>query len=282
MVKKWFNRNDAKAIVNIQLPKDGVKDDWMWMGEPSGLFSIKSSYRVVRGGTTIIPAETKWKMIWNSTVHPRLKLIWWQLERDAFPTEGKLAKFMELNNVYCPVCGEEMETIFHLMWKCTLAKVIWFNSSMGIRVDRVDVNDWEHWKEWFLVDNYRPPNISVMEIIVTALWEALAVCMAAELMVERMIEHVVFQSDNMDVVKAFSTEAERVINLKLVHIRRRFHQLCRRFNNWGIGHVPRRCNFTAHNIAKWEREAGVTGITHCNELDHEVLNDYIEWKRHAG
>ncbi|KAF4368410.1 hypothetical protein G4B88_009625 [Cannabis sativa] len=209
---------------------------------------------------------------------------------------------MELNNVYYPVCGEEMETIFHLMWKCTLAKVIWFNSSMGIRVDRVDVNDWEQWKEWFLVDNNRSPNISFMEIIVTALCvveaicdiacdeeglvaptvlrndkgtiviiktersqitdpligEALAVCMAAELMVERMIEHVVFQSDNMDVVKAFSTERLKGISIL----------------NW--------CNFMAHNIAKWAREAGVTGSTQCSELDHEVLNDYIEWKKHAG
>ncbi|KAM6600072.1 hypothetical protein CsatA_019681 [Cannabis sativa] len=77
--------------------------------------------------------------------------------------------------------------------------------------------------------------------------EAVVVCMAAELMIEKKVA-----------------------------------QLCKGFQNWEIGHVPRRCNFMAHNIAKWARETSVTGITLCNELNHEVLNDYVEWNKHAG
>ncbi|KAF4369756.1 hypothetical protein F8388_018813 [Cannabis sativa] len=112
--------------------------------------------------------------------------------------------------------------------------------------------------------------------------EAYAVCMAAELMVEKKIEHVVFQCDNINVVNAFSMETERGINFNLVHLRRRFHNFCRNFKNWEIGHVSRKCNFMAHNIAKWARQFRVTGLIRSTELDNSVLNDYVEWKKHAG
>ncbi|KAF4380018.1 hypothetical protein G4B88_030010 [Cannabis sativa] len=304
MVKRLFNRSDAKAILNIQLPEDDTKDGWMWMGEPSGLFSIRLACRTIRGGTSITQADTKWKIIWKSAIHPRLKLIWWQLERDVFQTRGKLANFMDLNTVHCPMCGEDVETIFHLLWKCSLAKAIWFNSSMGLRVELIDVNGWDQWKDWFMVDTHRPPNLTFLEIIVTALcvvetvwqernsivhsqlrrpiskvaftvnskirdhimvasnavvdfcewrpppesWlccnydiaydedgvilatvrssttdlligEGLAVCMAAELMIEMRAKYVIFQSDNVEVTRDLSTDIGIDIHFKLTHLR---------------------------------------------------------------
>uniref|UniRef100_A0A803PDD3 Reverse transcriptase n=1 Tax=Cannabis sativa TaxID=3483 RepID=A0A803PDD3_CANSA len=381
MIKNWFNRADTKAILNIQLPQDDVKDDWLWMGEPSGLFSIKSACRFVKGENSATSVNPKWKMIWNSKVHPRLKLIWWQMERNAFPTRGKLSCVMELNSICCPVGGEETETFFHLMWKCTYAKALWFNSSLGLRVELVDAHDWEQWKNWFLEDTNRPPNITFLEIMVIALcvmeamwkernsvvhgqsknsiWQVLsninrkireqlhvvsnavedfcawspppaswlccncdvscddegmvvatvvrddqgrivtikternhltdpligevvAVCMAAKLMIDKKVAHVVFQSDNIETVKAFSNATDRDCNFKLVNLRSRFQQLCKGFQNWEVGHVPRRCNFMAHNIAKWARENSVTGIILCSDLTAEVLSDYVEWNKHAG
>ncbi|KAM6595903.1 hypothetical protein CsatA_006427 [Cannabis sativa] len=381
MIRRWFAREDATAILNIQLPQEDTKDAWLWLGDASGEFTIKSACRIVNGGDSVIQAEQRWKRIWKSTLHPRLKLLWWQMERDAFQTRGKLAGFMEINNDNCPLCGEVKETIFHLFWQCTIAKAIWFNSSLGIRVDRLSIGDWKQWQEWFLDDCNRPPNICFEDILIAALcvveavwrernsivhgqpqsqisqlisrvnckiqehkyvasnvvedfcawspppasWlccncdiaadgdclfaativrndqgtivaiksekrhitnpligEAYAVCMAAELMVEKKIEHVVFQCDNINVVNAFSMETERGINFNLVHLRRRFHNFCRNFKNWEIGHVSRKCNFMAHNIAKWARQFRVTGLIRSTELDNSVLNDYVEWKKHAG
>uniref|UniRef100_A0A803QBW0 Reverse transcriptase domain-containing protein n=1 Tax=Cannabis sativa TaxID=3483 RepID=A0A803QBW0_CANSA len=231
MIRRWFAREDATAILNIQLPEEDTKDDWLWLGDSSGEFTIRSACRIVNGGGS-----------------------------------------------------------------CTIAKAIWFNSSLGIRVDRVSIGDWKQWQEWFLDDCNRPPNISFEDILIAALvlaifakrdiasdgdclitativrndqgtivaiksenrhitnpliGEAYAACIAAELMVERKIEHVVFQCDNINVVNAFSMETERGINFNLVHLRRRFHKFCRNFKNWEIGHVSRKCNFMAHNIAKW-------------------------------
>ncbi|KAF4366468.1 hypothetical protein F8388_003706 [Cannabis sativa] len=259
------------------------------------------------------------------------------MERNAFPTRGKLAGFMELNTICCPVCGEEKETFFHLMWKCTFAKALWFNSSLGLRVEQLcgkketplsmvnprtrygrkimeqlhvvsnEVEDFCAWspppESWLCCncdiacddegmvvatvvhdDQGRIVTIKTERSHLTdpLIGEAVVVCMAAELMIEKKVAQVVFQSDNIEVVKAFSYATDRDSNFKLVNLRSRFQQLCKGFQNWEIGHVPRRCNFMAHNIAKWARETSVTGITLCNELNHEVLNDYVEWNKHAG
>uniref|UniRef100_A0A803Q8X7 Reverse transcriptase zinc-binding domain-containing protein n=1 Tax=Cannabis sativa TaxID=3483 RepID=A0A803Q8X7_CANSA len=66
MFRRWFNSKDAKAILNIELPEDDIKDGWLWMGEASGEFSIKLTYRVVRGRRSITPAKNRWKTIWKS------------------------------------------------------------------------------------------------------------------------------------------------------------------------------------------------------------------------
>ncbi|KAF4348392.1 hypothetical protein F8388_000662 [Cannabis sativa] len=381
LVKKWFNWNDAKAILNIQLPVVDTMDAWMWMGEPSGLFSIRSVCRIVMGVITTAPANAKWKLIWTSKIHPRLKLVWWQLERDVFPTRGKIAKFMDLTDVCCPVCGEEEETIFHLLWKCNLAKAIWFNTPMGLRAELVDVNSWEQWKDWFMADFNRPPNLTFQEMLITALcvvetmwfernstvhvetrspaqkvllnvnnkirdhlkvaandvvefcewhpppesWlccncdisfdeggvvlatvvrdgkgnivtikterslttdpligEGLAVCMAAELMLEMRVKQVIFQSDNMVVATNLSTELGKDIHFKLTNISKRFHQLCLQFTSWGIGHLNRKCNYMAHNVAKWAKETRTIGLTKSTDVDPTVLTDYLDWRKHAG
>ncbi|KAM6583679.1 hypothetical protein CsatB_010681 [Cannabis sativa] len=112
--------------------------------------------------------------------------------------------------------------------------------------------------------------------------EGLAVCMAAELMIEMRAKYVIFQSDNMEVARDLSTETGIDIHFKLIHLRRRFHQLCTQLSSWGIRHVNRRCNYMAHNVAKWAKETKVIGFTKRGDMDPNVLNDYIEWMKHAG
>uniref|UniRef100_A0A803NUW7 Reverse transcriptase domain-containing protein n=1 Tax=Cannabis sativa TaxID=3483 RepID=A0A803NUW7_CANSA len=296
-----FPNKKADEIMNI-LGMKRMNKDSMYLGLP-----------LFRGATTTTQADTKWKMIWKSAIHPHMKLIWWQLERDAFPTR-----------------------------------------------DLVDVNGWEQWKDWFMVDINKPPNLTFLEIIVTAfcvvetVWhernsivhsqsrspiskvvftvnskirdhikvasndvvdfygvvlatvvrddkghivtikterssttdpligEGLAVCMAAELIIEMRAKYVIFQSDNMEVARDLSTESGIDIHFKLIHLRRCFHQLCTQLSSWGIRHVNRRCNYMAHNVAKWAKETKVIGFTKRGDMDPNVLNDYIEWMKHAG
>ncbi|KAF4392534.1 hypothetical protein F8388_000661 [Cannabis sativa] len=265
--------------------------------------------------------------------------------------------------------------------ECNLAKAIWFNTPMGLRAELVDVNSWEQWKDWFMADFNRPPNLTFQEMLITALcvvetmwfernstvhvetrspaqkvllnvnnkirdhlkvaandvvefcewhpppesWlccncdisfdeggvvlatvvrdgkgnivtikterslttdpligEGLAVCMAAELMLEMRVKQVIFQSDNMVVATNLSTELGKDIHFKLTNISKRFHQLCLQFTSWGIGHLNRKCNYMAHNVAKWAKETRTIGLTKSTDVDPTVLTDYLDWRKHAG
>ncbi|KAF4395935.1 hypothetical protein F8388_013104 [Cannabis sativa] len=224
-------------------------------------------------------------------------------------------------SICCPICGEGMETVFHLLWECSLAKALWFNSGLGMRVDRIDVHEWQHWCTWFKTLHNRPPNVSFEDILIVGLcivetmwkernsiihggdrsivrelilhlnrrisehrlvatgdveevcvwspppvsWmccncdvamskdgsviatvardekgsiltikaenllvsdpkvaEAHAICMAADLSVERRMGKVIFQSDNLRVVNAFSAEFESAADFNLANLRCRF------------------------------------------------------------
>uniref|UniRef100_A0A803PMT8 Uncharacterized protein n=1 Tax=Cannabis sativa TaxID=3483 RepID=A0A803PMT8_CANSA len=63
MVREWFDKNDANAILNIDLPEDDMNDNWLWIGEASGNFSIKSACRLITGSTETSGLTPTWKTI---------------------------------------------------------------------------------------------------------------------------------------------------------------------------------------------------------------------------
>ncbi|KAF4397744.1 hypothetical protein G4B88_025236 [Cannabis sativa] len=112
--------------------------------------------------------------------------------------------------------------------------------------------------------------------------EAHAVCMAAELTMEKKMEKVMFQSDNLRVVTSFLIESESEADFNLVNLCRRYLRVCSTLKEWRIVHVSRKGNFMAHNLASWENANGAVGIIQHSTLDMNVLNDYVEWQKNAG
>ncbi|KAF4397745.1 hypothetical protein G4B88_025237 [Cannabis sativa] len=105
--------------------------------------------------------------------------------------------------------------------------------------------------------------------------EAHAVCMAAELTMEK----VMFQSDNLRVVTSFLIESESEADFNLVNLCRRYLRVCSTLKEWRIVHVSRKGNFMAHNLASWENANGAVGIIQHSTLDMNVLNGYVEWQK---
>ncbi|KAF4376301.1 hypothetical protein F8388_026101 [Cannabis sativa] len=81
--------------------------------------------------------------------------------------------------------------------------------------------------------------------------EALAVCLATDLAVSLGMTNILFQSDNLSVVKEFEVLTSPVANFRLQSAKGRFMHSCSKFIDWGIIHISRKCNFMAHNVAKW-------------------------------
>ncbi|KAF4390198.1 hypothetical protein G4B88_005116, partial [Cannabis sativa] len=107
--------------------------------------------------------------------------------------------------------------------------------------------------------------------------EALAVCLAAELAASMGLNNIIFQSDNLNVVNEFQDLASPLFNLRIQYAKARFSNYCSKFKDWGIIHIPRRCNFMAHNIAKWATCFNVVGRISSDALPDSVLDDLVEW-----
>uniref|UniRef100_A0A803Q8I0 Reverse transcriptase zinc-binding domain-containing protein n=1 Tax=Cannabis sativa TaxID=3483 RepID=A0A803Q8I0_CANSA len=136
-IKQWFGANVAKHIINIGLPAHHQKDSWFWLGEESGVFTIKSAYHLVKKNTVINHPIWQWKVLWNTPIHARLKLLGWQILSNALLTREKLALAFPIFSNHCPICDECVESSLHLFWKCSFAKALWFGSLWGIRTDSI-------------------------------------------------------------------------------------------------------------------------------------------------
>uniref|UniRef100_A0A803QHL3 Reverse transcriptase domain-containing protein n=1 Tax=Cannabis sativa TaxID=3483 RepID=A0A803QHL3_CANSA len=119
-----------------------------------------------------------WKILWNSPTHGMLKMLWWQLMRDALPTREKIGMAISLQTRGCPICEEGEETTLHLFWECYFAKEIWFGSLWGMRADHLHYLNWTDWMSWFHDQMHRQQNLSFDEFMLGALcifqviWEA--------------------------------------------------------------------------------------------------------------
>ncbi|KAL5582506.1 hypothetical protein UlMin_014948 [Ulmus minor] len=137
-VRSIFLPADASNILSIQLPIHPIRDYWCWLPASSGKFSARSFYLFVNNqrfaAASNIPKKI-WLSIWNANILPRYKLLWWQIISNCLPTRTHLNRCFPAIDTHCPLCGQESETLIHLLLFCDIVKIIWFSSPWNIRPD---------------------------------------------------------------------------------------------------------------------------------------------------
>jgi hypothetical protein len=74
----------------------------------------------------------------------RLKMLLWRVALNLPPTKAFMSRFAPDLDTTCPLCGEHPESTIHLLWQCSLARALWFNSSWRIRTDSFLLNSPKH------------------------------------------------------------------------------------------------------------------------------------------
>ena len=59
----------------------------------------------------------------------------WRTAANCLPTKSFLAKYINIGDTSCSLCGMEEETCLHLFVMCPLTKAIWFNSHWRFKFD---------------------------------------------------------------------------------------------------------------------------------------------------
>ena len=134
LVNSIFLPFEAKTILNIPISYNLPEDKIIWVGNMKGIFTVKSVYYVALNKVDSSeegessygnPGERLWKKVWHLNIPSKIEVFAWRACVDALPTMVNLKKRGIGENDFCPCCRREVESIFHSIIRCEVAKRVW-------------------------------------------------------------------------------------------------------------------------------------------------------------
>jgi hypothetical protein len=94
-----------------------ASDSVSWSLEPSGVFSTKSLYAKLVGGTTVTHA----KDIWKIACPLKVRILVWQMAKDRLPCNAQIKRRHGQSDGNCALC-HQVEDTDHIFFNCPLAQ----------------------------------------------------------------------------------------------------------------------------------------------------------------
>ena len=73
------------------------------------------------------PRDCLWKKVWHLNILSKIKIFAWTACVDALPTMVNLKEKGIGDNDFCPCCRRDVESTFHSIISCKVAKRVWDN-----------------------------------------------------------------------------------------------------------------------------------------------------------
>ena len=137
-VNEVFMLMDATVILGIPLCTRNIDDFWSWNFETKGIFSVKSTYRMLsetkqrceawlkgEPGTSSLQSEERmWKKLWKTEVPGKVRMFIWRLSKHSLPTEDVQAHRHMMTSSSCGLCGMA-DSWKHSLIQCTMSRCVW-------------------------------------------------------------------------------------------------------------------------------------------------------------
>uniref|UniRef100_A0A803QS69 Reverse transcriptase domain-containing protein n=1 Tax=Cannabis sativa TaxID=3483 RepID=A0A803QS69_CANSA len=124
---------DQELVWKIPLSSDVERDGWFWNKEASGLFTVRSAYRILQQQklNNHQPVFSgAWTKLWQLKLPPKVKDFLWRVCTNSFPTRFQLTtKHIPINSDY-PMCLAAPETSLHVLVRCPFAQNYWQQSQI--------------------------------------------------------------------------------------------------------------------------------------------------------
>jgi hypothetical protein len=140
--RKWCNVHllnqvlvleEVEVIQSIPINNTNQEDTLIWKETGTGLFSVNSAYHLQKSivmdqmaeGSSCNQVSDIWRYIWSLNIPNGDKNFFWRPCNDSLLTRDYLCRRKVINDPRCPICENEVETTFHILWQCQSAKDVW-------------------------------------------------------------------------------------------------------------------------------------------------------------
>lgn len=151
MVRTSFIGIDADAILRNPIRGRG-EDLWAWEPEKHGIYSVKSAYKLLDTrrqqledvAVVVTSDDVTWRRIWKLDVPPKVKVFWWRMIHEFLPAKQVLHGRHIEPVATCDPCGNQEESIGHVLMDCTIAKIFWEQTKelTGVKSPRLRPGTW--------------------------------------------------------------------------------------------------------------------------------------------
>lgn len=127
LIQNLFPPGISAAILKVFLPFEPQNNLLFWEKERSGLYSVRSGYRMIKQcerhfemgeSSTAGQERFLWWNIWRMRIPNKVKLFAWRLGLDSLSTHEKLARRRILDDDKCPFFQTKTEDLYHAIFEC--------------------------------------------------------------------------------------------------------------------------------------------------------------------
>ncbi|KAA3453480.1 reverse transcriptase [Gossypium australe] len=132
LILNTFSVDVADLILRIPLSQYPHVDRVAWRGEPSGEFSVRSSYKLLQSvDPTAYAIQSNYsdfyRKLWRIDLPTKIKIFIWKSSWNYLATKANMLVRRLAANSLCPRCGLAEENMNHLFRRCPVSEEIWRN-----------------------------------------------------------------------------------------------------------------------------------------------------------
>ncbi|KAK1437718.1 hypothetical protein QVD17_03514 [Tagetes erecta] len=119
-----------------QIQPSNRKDDWIWIKDDSGSFTVASMRELLQDHNTYSNQTIQW----NNWVPAKVNVFGWRAVKERIATRTALrSRGIPLESTLCPLCGDHEETTTHLFTSCYIANMVWHSISSWCKIPPIFV-----------------------------------------------------------------------------------------------------------------------------------------------
>lgn len=149
LLEVLFPPDIVPNILAIHVSQVKRGDELLWEHTKNGQYSVKSGYFSAYansfGPLTVSGGFGCWKQLRGLNLPPKYALFLWKMVHRILPVKMVLFRRNLVEDVWCPICKEENESLEHLFFQCDETRRFWRASRLGFDFSvgsPMSVGDW--------------------------------------------------------------------------------------------------------------------------------------------